>query len=138
LVERRSDAFGETDSGAAVKTFDVTVVGKNDRASLRSQSPQSREHTAVRRVIQRQRRNQMTFRAVVTVWFDKGYGFAVSPDRKQFFLHVKGLADQSILPKEGDLIEFEISSHPQRKGGLPLAVNAVIIPAEKGSEGSAS
>lgn len=67
----------------------------------------------------------MRYLGVVTGWSDRGYGFLLTEDRRQFFLHIHGMIDQSILPQKGDVIEFEARESSRNK--LPEAMNAVII-----------
>jgi cold shock CspA family protein len=71
----------------------------------------------------------MRKRGVVLSWSKRGFGFVVTEERQQYFLHVRGLANLFTLPAEGDLIEFDVAP-AQKPGLLPLAVNAVIVPAK--------
>ena len=72
----------------------------------------------------------MRYRGVLTVWFDRGFGFIASEDRKeQFFLHVSGISEGPVLPEKGSTVEFEVGE-PYKKGKLPQAIKAVISPAK--------
>lgn len=62
---------------------------------------------------------------ILKAWFERGFGFVMTEDRKQFFLHISNLVDCSILPAQGDGIEFE-AAEPRKQGGLPQAIKAVI------------
>ena len=66
-------------------------------------------------------------RGVLTVWFDRGYGFVTAEDRETFFLHVNNLENPSIAPMKGDVIEFE-AGDPYKPGKLPQAMKAKIVP----------
>lgn len=71
----------------------------------------------------------MKYRGVLTAWFERGYGFVMTEERKEFFLHTSGIVVGPPIPKRGSIVEFEVA--PPFKGGkLPAAVNAVITEVE--------
>jgi cold shock CspA family protein len=61
-------------------------------------------------------------KGTLTAWFERGFGFVVTEDRQQFFLHVSKISEGPAIPIRGMTVEFETIA-PTR-GKLPEAVNA--------------
>lgn len=70
-------------------------------------------------------------RGTVLSWYpERGFGFVISEDRKDYFLHVRSIVDH-VVPRIGDVVEFELAES-RKPGQRPEAVNATIV-VEKGS-----
>jgi cold shock CspA family protein len=67
----------------------------------------------------------MRYRGVLTVWFDRGFGFIATEDRKEYFLHFSQIR-YGLRPVKGDVIEFEIGES-LRQGKPVQAVRAEIV-----------
>ncbi len=58
-------------------------------------------------------------------WYDadKGYGFILSEENKDFFVHRSGIKDNVFFLEAGQSVEFEIKEND--KG--PVAVNVEVV-----------
>jgi cold shock CspA family protein len=63
-------------------------------------------------------------KGILTAWNERGFGFVMTEDREQFFLHVSKIINGPAIPVKGMTVEFE--AIPPTHGTLREAVNACI------------
>lgn len=61
-------------------------------------------------------------KGILTAWFERGFGFIMTEDRQQFFLHISKISSGPAIPIRGMTVEFDAIA-PTR-GNLPEAINA--------------
>jgi cold shock CspA family protein len=64
-------------------------------------------------------------KGTLSAWFERGFGFVVTEDHQQFFLHVSKIIKGPAIPIRGMAVEFDTTAPIH--GTLPEAVNARIL-----------